>query len=200
MHMGTYPEILRRIQPAMKPLFGALQGGIDLANEMHGLEGFDRMQDTHFWAHTVRRRACDLLKADGLQADLETEVKHLSAILVQYNGVWMRVLRPEIRRSRELVPLPGRSKPRQAFYRQDPVLDDLDGVASDNILFVWRDKDGKVREPVRLIRPLGGDHRRRNLRLDWEGELRSEMADLRATDLDALRPVVTYQQLGTGTE
>ena len=200
MHMGTYPEILRRIQPAMKPLFSALGSGIELANRLHGTEGFDRSDDAHYWAHTVRRRTCEMLKTDGLQADLETEFTNLSAILVQYNGVWLRVLRPEIRKgSKELVPLPGRSKPRQAFYRQDPVLDDLEGVASDNILAIWRDKDGKLREPLKLVRPLGGDHERRNLRLDWEGELRSDMASLRAADLDALQPTATYPQLGSDT-
>ncbi len=194
--MGSYPEILRRIQPIMKPLFDALQSGIRLANETHGPGRFVRRHDAHYWAHTVRREACDKLKTAGLQADLDSQVMHLSAILVQFDGVWLRVLRPEIRRDKPLVPLPGRSKARQAFYRQDPVLDDLEGVASDNMLVIWQDTAGRLEEPLRLVRPLGGDHQRCNLRLHWEGELRSNMADLRAADLDALQPIAIYEQIG----
>ncbi|MFC7660882.1 hypothetical protein ACFQ34_00645 [Pseudonocardia benzenivorans] len=195
--MGTYQEVVRRLQPIIGPLHTSLQQGISYAETLHGPEGFDRKIDLHFWAHTARRRAADLLREAGLNAEVEGQVSRLSAILVQYNNVWLRVLRPEIHKGRVRVPVPGRSATRQAFYRQDPVLEDLEGPAADNILLLWQDEAGMLREPMTLVRPTGGDHLRRNLTLDWMGDMELRMASLRAADLDALQPRVMYRQIGS---
>jgi hypothetical protein len=51
-------------------------------------------------------------------------------------------------------------------------------------------------EPLTMARPVGGDHRRHSLQLSWEGPLSSQMATLRAADLDELRPAAEYPMLG----
>jgi hypothetical protein len=47
-----------------------------------------------------------------------------------------------------------------------------------------------------IRRPLGGDQRRRNLRLDWRGRLERTMAGRRAEDLNKLEPDADYRKLG----
>ena len=67
---------------------------------------------------------------------------------------------------------------------------------TDNLLLLWRDNQGVLVEPLTLVRPVGGDHRRDSLTLSWRGKLSREMADMRAADLDGLRPDADWGRLG----
>lgn len=200
MQMASCQRTLREMQPVIEPTISALRSGIRYANERHaGPQGLRRAKDQHYWTHTVRRKACDELVDRGLYASLDEGDRRetLSGILIQYGSVWLRVLRPTIdRKGRALVPVPGRSDRKQAFYRQEPVLEGLECVASNNILALWQDRNDELVEPLLLVRPAGGDHRRRNLRVAWEGPLRSDMAHMRAADLDTLRPTYLNWELG----
>jgi hypothetical protein len=51
-------------------------------------------------------------------------------------------------------------------------------------------------DPMTLVRPTGGGHRRNSLSVDWVGRLSQSMASLRAADLDELEPDQQYRQLG----
>src|SRR5262249_20737268 len=108
----------------------------------------------------------------------------------------VRLLRPRTtRRGRLEIPLPGRSAARQRFWRQEAG-SALPGMETDNLLLLWTDTAGILDEPLLLVRPLGGDQRRRSLKLDWVGRLERSMAGSRVEDLDELMPAVEYPRLG----
>jgi hypothetical protein len=69
-------------------------------------------------------------------------------------------------------------------------------MRTDNLLLLWQDADGILVEPMKLVRPTGGDHRRASLRFQWAGPVTRAMATFRAADLDALTPEVAYEKLG----
>ncbi|MEU8061745.1 hypothetical protein [Microbispora bryophytorum] len=198
--MGTYAEVVRTLQPIIVPVFSAVGIGLEAAQEEHATRKFRRSDDPHYYLHTVRRVAVDRLTGQGLQAmneEADRPLLPLSSILVFYKGIALRVLRPEVHPSGEtVIPVPGRSHARQAFWRQDAG-SALPGMETDNILLLWTDSDGVLDEPMTLVRPLGGDHRRNSLRLHWKGKLAREMANLRAADLDELRPDVEYRHMGS---
>lgn len=197
--MGTYAEVVRALQPVIVPVFSALATGLETAQKEHAKRKFRRSDDPHYYLHTVRRIAVEDLTARGLQAmneEADRPLLPLSSILVFYKGIALRVLRPEVHPGGDvIIPVPGRSLARQAFWRQDAG-SALPGLQTDNILLLWTDTDGVLDEPMTLVRPRGGDHHRSSLRLHWRGKLAREMANLRAADLDELRPDVEYRQMG----
>jgi hypothetical protein len=194
--MINYGRAVQTLQPVIEPVCDALSKGLEDANEIHTAKAFRRALDPWFYLHAVRRTACDLLRKQGLQAELEGSRRSLalSGIEVHYRGIAMKILRPGIAKSGAMqVPIPGRSRPRQAFWRQDAV---LEGMETENLLLLWRDDQGELADPMLLVRPLGGDHRRGSLELDWDGPLSRSMAKLRAEDLDNLYPRHDYRKLG----
>lgn len=197
MHVITYQRAVGELRPVIEPLFEALTQGIAYANDLHTSKPFRRRLDPWFYSHAVRRVACDVLRDHGLQAELDgsdSPLHPLSGILVFYRGMALKVLRPTVTSNgTALLPLPGRSARRQAFWRQEQALPEMD---TENLLLVWRDEDGSLVDPVALARPLGGDHRRANLKVHWEGSLSRSMAELREEDLDGLQPYRYYPQLG----
>jgi hypothetical protein len=197
MRMLSYVETLRVIQPIIPPIFAALRFGLSSAEQIHERGRFDRKRDSHFYAHAVRRSAADYLTRAGLLAEAEDDDRPelaMSSLLVRHPGVALRVYRSQPSSKGELtIPVPGRSRAKQAFWRQEQA---LDGMEMDNILLLWRDDEGVLVEPLTMARPVGGNHERRSLRLSWEGSLSSQMATLRAADLDQLRPAVEYPMLG----
>lgn len=199
MRMATYQATLRAIQPIIEPLFDALHRGLDHANELHERSGYRRDRDGHYWAHAVRRFMADQMSDLGLLAESETSDRPalpLSSLYLRHGGVELRIFRGDVLPSGELqVPIPGKSPGRQAFWRQEPM---LEGMQTDNILVIWSDDAGQLREPLVLARPVGGDHRRESLRLQWRGPLERRMGEMRAADLDELRPTWEMPELGDG--
>jgi hypothetical protein len=197
MHMATYGQTVARLHPVIGPLFEALDAGLVAATEVHTARGFRRGDDPWFFGHTVRRVAIERLQEVGLQAQAESgrPVYAMSGLLVFHQDLAVRVLRPlTSKRGRPQLPLPGRSASRQRFWRQQEGA--FPGLVTDNLLVLWTDTDGVLNEPLLLVRPLGGDHRRVNLKLDWRGRLERSMATRRAEDLNELVPDVDYRQLG----
>ena len=141
------------------------------------------------------------LQAKGLQAIDDNSSKPLlalSSILIPYRGLAVKVL--HTRKSDAgnfILPIPGRSRDRQKFWRQDAG-SALPGLQTDNLLLLWCDELGELTDPMLLVRPLGGNHRRDSLRLDWAGKLSRDMARMRAADLDELQPAIEYLQMGDG--
>jgi hypothetical protein len=197
MHMATFKQVIGVLRPVIVPVYSALQSGLDEATTLHAQRQHRRSDDPHYFVHTVRRVAAEQLRAEGFLAeseDADRPALSLSGLLVHHGGVALRILRPELdRRGKILVPVPGRSQPRQAFWRQEP---QLPGMETDNILLLWSDEDGAVVDPMVLVRPLAGDHRRDSLQLEWRGRLSRSMASLRAADLDELVPDIEYQRIG----
>lgn len=187
MRMASYQETLRRIQPIVPVVFESLQGGLDAARAMHSDRRLDRHVDQHYFAHSVRRVTCDRLRDAGL---LVTDPEHersalaMSGIQIDYNYVRLWVFR-----GKSEFPLPNSVRKRR-FYEQVPTLD-----GADNVLLLWDDDDGALHDPMHMARPVGGDHHRRNLRLDWEGRLSRRMGGMRAADLDELVPDQQWTQL-----
>ena len=106
----------------------------------------------------------------------------------QHNGVTAWVFRGTAE-----VPLPVSSH-KQAFYRQEATLDDW-----DNLLLLWDDHGGLLQEPMRLVRPLGGDNHRHNLKIEWSGPLTRTMATMPVRDLDELQPEFVSTIMGMTT-
>jgi hypothetical protein len=69
-------------------------------------------------------------------------------------------------------------------------------MKTDNLLLIWRDDRGTLMDPMILVRPLRGDHRKESLQINWSGRLSRNMTDLRADDLDELVPDIEYRALG----
>lgn len=110
----------------------------------------------------------------------------------------VRLLRPDVHRRGIIeIPVPGRSQAKQRFWRQES--GSIPGLQkTDNLLLLWRDDAGVLAEPLTLVRPVGGDHQRRNLRVQWVGRLDRGMAALRTEDLNGLRPDVDNGELVGG--
>jgi hypothetical protein len=201
MHMTNFRDAVRVLQPVIEPTFEALQEGLKQATEDHATRQFRRADDPHYYLHTVRRVAAKQLQSAGLQAIDENSNKPLlamSGILVPYRDLAVKVLHTrKTDAGNFVIPVPGRSKDRQAFWRQ-AAGSALPGLTTDNLLLLWCDDMGDLTDPMLLVRPLGGDHRRYSLRFEWAGKLSQSMARLRAADLDELRPAVEYQQMGDG--
>ena len=188
MHVATYQDSLRRLQPIVQPVFETLQHGLDVAAEQHSKNGWRRRVDESYFSHTVRREACEKLREYGLlrtAEDGERSINGLSGIQLYYDGIVLSILRSQD----GSVPLPITSS-KQEFYRQQTI----DGW--DNQLLLWRDVAGVLSDPMTLVRPVGGDHRRRNLRYAWVGPLSRSMAGMRAADLDMLEPTEQQDELG----
>ncbi|MEV6963425.1 hypothetical protein AB0M97_30600 [Streptomyces sp. NPDC051207] len=197
--MATYAESVRQLQPVIPPIFSALEKGLKGANEHHTSNGLVRSDDPWHYAHTARRIALEELRSLGLQAETEDgrPLYAMSGLLLFYKTMAVRILRPsdDARTGGVTIPLPGRSKKRQAFWSQDPA-SAIPGLETDNLLLLWKDDAGKLVDPMTLVRPTGGGHRRNSLRVDWVGKLSRSMATLRAADLDELEPDQQYKQLG----
>lgn len=199
MHMATYAESVRRLQPVIPLLFDALEGGLGGANKHHADHELRRSDDPWHFAHTARRLAIEYLRSKGLQAETDEgrPMYAMSGLLVFYQDMAVRILRPSVssRTGKVTIPIPGRSKARQAFWGQAES-SAIPGLETDNLLLLWRDQAGKLADPMTLVRPTGGGHRRNSLRVDWVGKLSRGMASLRAADLDELEPDQQYRQLG----
>lgn len=201
MHMSTYSEAVKAFQPVIDPLYAALNAGLDETAKDHTSKGLDREDDPHYYLHTVRRIACKELGARGLTAineDSDKPLLAMSSILLPYKGLAVKVLHTRLdKQGRVILPIPGRSRDRQSFWRQEAG-SALPGMETDNLLLLWLDDLGELVEPMHLLRPLGGDHRRDSLVYQWKGKLERQMATFRASDLDELVPEVEYRQLGDG--
>lgn len=201
MHMATYRETIRTLQPIIAPVFDALQTGLTEAANEHARRRIARQDDPHYYAHLARRVALEELRGQGLQAldeDTGRPLQPLSGLLIPYRGVAARILR--LQRNRKGVvefPIPGNSKKRQEFWRQEPTLPGI--TETDNILILWEDDRGRLIDPLRIVRPLGGDNRRDSLIMNWHGLLSRQMATMRADDIDLLRPEAEFPDFGTGT-
>jgi hypothetical protein len=201
MHMSTYAEAVKAFQPVIDPLYAALGAGLEEAQADHTRKDLNRDDDPHYFLHTVRRIACKELGAHGLTAINENSDKPLlpmSSILIPFRHLAVRVFHTRLDNTGKVViPIPGQSRDRQRFWRQEEG-SALPGMETDNLLLLWRDDLGELMEPMHLIRPLGGDHRRASLVYQWKGKLERQMADFRVSDLDELQPDVEYRQLGDG--
>jgi hypothetical protein len=196
MHMGTYGEALSGLRNIIKPVFEAIEAGLEASAQHHATFKILRKDEPWHYLHTVRRVAVEKLREAGLQATREGNrfALPLSGILVIYGGYVVRVLHADGGDTSEAVqvPVPGRSKAKQSFWRQDP----FDGMKTENLLLLWQDKAGQLIEPMLLARPLGGDYQRNSLRLAWDGEIFRRMANMRAEDLNGLEPRRKYLEMG----
>lgn len=188
MPVVNYQQALRTLQPIIVPIFDALQYGLDEAAAEHLRRGFVRETDKWYFLHSARRSAFEKLRDAGLAETVEDgdrSLLNLSGLLVRYKQLAVRILRPEVDGAgRELLPLPA-TRAMQDFFHQQP-FPGMEGT--DNLLLVWSDDRGVVRDPLRLARPVGGDAHRDSLRTAWDGPLSRSMATLRARDLDELQP------------
>jgi hypothetical protein len=193
--MSSYTEAIVSLQETVAPTFGALEAGLAAAADQHARASFLRRDDPWYFLHTVRRVACEKLRGDGLQATLDGNRFRLplSGILVLHRGYAVKVLHAEGGKGTSpFIPIPGRSRPRQAFWRQDA----LDGMDTVNLLLLWQDDAGVLLDPMTLVKPLGGDHRRDSLRVQWMGKSSRRMALMRAADLNELEPDHEYREIG----
>jgi hypothetical protein len=188
MSMTTYGGAVRALQPIISTVFRSLDEGLQEAQQYHTTKLYQRRDDPHFYLHAARRHACTVLEEEGLSASLvdETAKLNMSGILVQHRGFALRILHTQQDpKGKVQLPIPGRSKQRQGFWRQESP---IPGLETDNLLLLWLDVEGALVDPMILLRPLGGDHRRGTLRLEWRGKVSREMTKLQAEDLDALEP------------
>ena len=138
----------------------------------------------HYYLHTVRRVAVKQLQGDGLQAiddNSNRPLLALSSILIPYRGFAVKVLhtRKDDAGNSPCSRSQDPPRDRQAFWRQ-AAGSALPGMETDNMLLLWCDDMGELVDPMLLVRPLGGDHRRYSLRFEWAGRLSRDMARLRA--------------------
>lgn len=160
------------------------QKGLDASTAQHEAQKLRRSGDPHYFSRAARRVSCEALRSKGLlvtDPDHERSALPMSSIQIEHGTVLLWVLR-----STGEVPVASSDR-KKAFYRQVPNLEDR-----DNLLLLWDDVDGVLRDPMMLIRPLSGGRFRRDLVLDWEGPLSRRMADMRVQDLDELKP--RYEQ------
>ncbi|MBC8991466.1 hypothetical protein H9X95_15030 [Micromonospora chalcea] len=186
--MASYGRALAALHPIIDTLYRSLEEGLEESQQYHTDKMYRRVDDPHFYLHAARRHACTVLEGEGLSAKLieEGSALNMSGILVYYNGLAVRVLHTQRDPKRKVeVPVPGRSRLRQEFWRQVPT---IPGLETDNLLLLWLDEEGVLEDPMILVRPLGGDHQRANLRLDWRGKVSRDMAGRRAEDLVGLEP------------
>ncbi len=195
--MTTYRVTVAAIQPVIEPLFAALTTGLETAVEIHGHYRWLRERDKQYFSHTVRRHAAEKLRAAGYIVDEDDQGRMplMSSITVRHQGVALRLYRPTVTRAGVIeVPLPRRSRKRQSFYRQE-FGSVITGLETNNVLALWRDEEGVLVDPITLVRPLVGDHRKSSLKLHWTGPLRREMATYRTDDLESLEPEFQYEYL-----
>jgi hypothetical protein len=195
MHMVSYSQAVRTLQPIIDPVFDGIAHGLKVANQEHTRLNLRRSDEPWFYLHFVRRLACQRLHEQGLQATEEDGRFRfpMSALVIPFKNYIVRIYHSEANREQQPeVPVPGHSRTRQEFWRQEP----FDGMRTHNLLLMWRDDQGTMVDPMTLVRPLGGDHRRETLRVHWAGRLSRNMTDLRADDLDELVPDVEYRALG----
>ncbi|SFP79567.1 hypothetical protein SAMN05421810_103444 [Amycolatopsis arida] len=190
--MVSYRQAVEALQPVIPQLFDAVSEGLEHAVRYHADEEYQRQDDAHFFPTVARRKVLDRLYRAGLIARHpkgDRPLLSMSGLLVPYENVviWVRKMR-KVRSDpvEHEIPLPQSRRQRQ-FWRQEPVLD-LPGLPTDNLLLLWSEDHGVLDPAMTLVRPLGGDHRRDNLRYEWAGPLRREMATFSAADLDELRP------------
>lgn len=197
--MTSYRAAVSILQPVIEPTYDAIRVGLEHAADDHATKQFRRHDDPHYYLHAVRRVAVQQLQGKGLQAIDDNSSKPLlamSSILIPFRGLAVKVLHTRKDDAGNFIlPIPGRSQDRQKFWRQESG-SALPGMSTDNMLLLWCDDKGELADPMLLVRPLGGDHHRYSLRLDWAGKLSRNMARLRAADLDELVPAVEYQQMG----
>jgi hypothetical protein len=170
---------------------------LETAVEIHGHYEWLRERDKQYFTHTVRRRAVEQLRAAGYIVDEDNQgrVPLMSSITVRHQGVALRLYRPTITRDGVIeVPLPRHSRKLQSFYRQE-FGSVIGGMETNNVLALWHDREGVLVDPITLVRPLGGDHRKSNLKLHWKGPLRREMATYRTDDLKILEAEIQYEYL-----
>jgi hypothetical protein len=206
--MGSYGRTVQTLQPVILQLFDTFEDALKQANRGHTDKEYDRRDDEHYFSATTRREVLQQLKDVGLIALKEDGRRPwlpMSALVVHHVDValWIRkasrVNNPDVDttpgedRVWHEIPLPGRSPRKKQFWRQDPMLPDLQ---TDNMLLLWSETTGVLDPTMTLVRPLGGDHRRANLRFEWAGRLRRDMARLSAADLDELRPTVENPRFG----
>lgn len=188
MHMASYGRALSALHPTFATIVRSLEEGLQEAQQYHTDRLYKRSDDPHLYLHLARRRACLVLEEAGLSAKLvdDSVTLNMSGILIHHKGFAVRVLHAQRDGSgRVEEPVPGPSKPRQDFWRQVPA---IPGLETDNLLLLWLDDGGVLEDPMILTRPLGGDHSRATLQLEWRGKIFREMTKLRAEDLVDLEP------------
>jgi hypothetical protein len=156
-----------------------------------------RVRDKQFFSHVVRRSAVEALRADGYIVDEDEygRAPLMSSITVRHQGVALRLYRPTITRKGVIeVPLPHHFRKLQSFYRQE-FGSVITGLETNNVLGLWHDEKGCLVDPITLVRPLGGDHRKRSLKVHWKGPLLREMATYRTADLKCLEPEIQNDHL-----
>lgn len=197
MRMGSYREVVAKLQPIVPTLFEAFTEAVELANTEHTEKGYARSDDPWFYAHNARRDVLHRLNTAGLIVRDESAEKPqypMSALRINYDdlAVWM-FKRPRPNKGTHEIPVPGRSDDKRRFWRQEPM---LPGMATDNILLLWSEDRGALDAAMTLVRPLGGDHRRDSLQVAWVGSLTKEMATFSGADLNELEPTMAQPELG----
>lgn len=195
--MTTYRLTITAIQPVIEPTFSALEEGLKTAIKIHGDYKWLRREDKQYFSHTVRRHAVEDLRAGGYTVDEDEHgrVPLMSSITVRHGGVALRLYRATLTRKGVIeVPLPRDSRKLQSFYRQE-FGSVISGLETNNVVALWHDEEGVLVDPIALVRPLGGDHRRSNLKLHWKGPLKRDMARYRTDDLKGLAPEIQYEYL-----
>ena len=188
MRMTTYGGALSALHPIVQPIFDSLAEGLEESQRYHTEKSYLRSDDPHFYLHMARRHACEELGKQGVHARLvdDSAALNMSGILLYHGGLAVRVLHTQRDgRERVQIPVPGHSQLRQDFWGQAPAIPGLD---TDNVLLLWLDNEGTLEDPMIMIRPLGGDHQRSSLRLEWRGKVSREMGTRRAEDLVDLEP------------
>jgi hypothetical protein len=201
MHMISYGAALAKLRPVMEELFDSFVEAAEGAVTYHVDRGLSRRDDEHFYSAVIRRLVLQDLKVKGLYLSREEDDRPrnpMSSIQIPYNGlvVWVfKALKIRDKDPQHQVPLPGSSTRKQAFWRQEPVLD-LTGMPMDNLLLLWSEEQGEINPTMTLVRPLGGDHRRDNLKTHWIGPLRRDMAALAVEDLNEMQASIENPMLG----
>ncbi|HKS46623.1 MAG TPA: hypothetical protein VJT49_16215 [Amycolatopsis sp.] len=199
--MISYGATLAKMQPVIERLFDAFDEAAVEAAAHHADLGLSRRDDQHYYTGIIRRLVMRDLKAEGLYLSREEDdrpINPMSSIQIPYEGlvIWVfKAAKISDADPRHRVPLPEHSARKKAFWRQEPVLE-LGGMPADNILLLWSEEQGVIHPTMTLVRPLGGDHRRDNLRTHWIGPLRREMATLAVDDLNEMQASVENPMLG----
>jgi hypothetical protein len=201
MHMITYGATLAKMQPIIEPLFDAFAAAAGDAAAHHAEHELSRRDDQHYYAAVIRRLVLRDLMDNGLYLSREEDERPLnpmSSLQIPYEGlvIWaFKAARISGSVPQHQVPLPQHSESKRAFWRQEPVLA-LGGMPTENILLLWSEEQGVIHPAMTLVRPLGGDHRRDNLRTHWIGPLRREMANVAVDDLSEMQAAVENPMLG----
>lgn len=191
----SYRATIARIAPAIAPLADALQHGIDRANAYWSQHAWHPRHYPQLWSHLVRTHTLTRLGTAGFVANPDDEedggiTPPMSALLIEHHYDIIKV-----RLSQDgSVPIPGNSQALTDYYRQHP---QLPGMETNNLVMLWAHRDGRLVEPLTLVRPTDGGRRQRDLVLEWSGSVSREVATLRAADLDELRPHFEQRALGS---